>query len=530
MAILSLNLEAPAVDRRSNPMENPSIPLNAAFLSMGIGGYTDSNEVVTEQSSLEVPTVLACVRILSEGIGSLPMRVRENLARGQKPAPSHPLYWLLTQEPNPEMTAITFFSTMMTHAALWQSAYAEIERNSAGQVIALWPRMPWRTKAARVNGRIVFKSTDTPNGTERIIQSDDMIHITGFTMDGLTGSSLIRYCRQSIGLAMVAAKFGARYFANGARPGYFLQPDSPLSPEDMTLLRQDVELLSSGANVHRIGALPPGVKVVNTVSDPTALAEYVAVRKFEREEICSYFRVPGYWVGAAEKVLKATVEAQSEEFLTYSLRPWIERFEQEFQRKLIPSIGRNAGKFTLKFFTEAMLSVDKSTRYTCYTQGRTGGWLSANMVLESEGMEPIPGGDEFLVPLNTVPASQAVEPVETDESPDDAAPSSTRARTLYTPLFADAFARLQNRNKCDFASITQALTPITASLGAYFRTSGTVGAAETAAVAKYFKGLETRVATTDVTTEMGKLVKSMVFAVELDNAQIRAEKVINDSN
>lgn len=508
--------------------------LSAGLLQLGLGNYTDSNENVTEQTSLQVPTVLACVRILSEGVGSIPFRVYEELQRGRCPAKDHYLYYLLTQEPNPEMTAVTFLSTLMTHAALWQNAYAEVERDNNGRAVALWPRMPWRTKPDRVAGRLVFKTTDTPNGVERVIDAQNMLHIVGFTLDALTGSSLIAHARQSIGLAMVAARFGARYYANGARPGFFLQPEAPLSPEDMTLLRQDVEMLSSGANVHRVAAIPANIKVTDIKIDP-AQSEYIATRKFEREEIAASFRVPGYMVGASEKTLKATIEAQNMEFLTYSLRPWIERFEQEFQRKLLPPIGRASGKYTLHFYVDALLSVDKSTRFACYTQARTGGWMSANDIREAEGEQPIVGGDEYLVPLNTQNASTDVEPVETDDEPssDESVEPvrASRAKDLYGPIFSDAFTRLQHRSKKDLASVTQALTPAITSLGAYFRTTTTAGTAEILAVEKYLKGLEGRAAklTGDVAvSELDRVLKSIVFAVATDAAEAHARKVINE--
>jgi HK97 family phage portal protein len=525
-------------ETRSNPMENPSMSLSAGLLSLGLGNYTDSNENVTEQTSLEVPTVLACVRILSEGVGSIPFRVYEELGRGRKPAKDHHLFYLLTQEPNPEMPAVTFISTMMTHAALWQNAYAEIERDNSGRAAAFWPRMPWRTKPARVNGRLVFKTTDTPNGVERVIDAANMLHIVGFSLDGLTGSSLIANARQTIGLAMVAARFGARFYANGARPGFFLQPDAPLSPEDMTLLRQDVEMLSSGANVHRIAALPIGIKVVPAIKDPSAMQEYINTRKYERDEIAAFMRVPGYMIGSTEKVMKSTIEAQNQEFLTYSLRPWLERFEQEFQRKLLPPVGRASGKYTLHFYVDALLAVDTALATAKYTAGRNGGWYSANDIREMQGMECIPvGGDDYLIPLNTVNAASAAEAIETDEEPssDETGPDepvkASRAKELYGPIFTDAFTRLQHRSKKDLESITRALTPAITSLGAYFRTSTTVGTAETQAVEKYLKGLEGRAAnlTGDVAvSELDRVVKSIVFAVSTDAAEAQARKVINE--
>jgi hypothetical protein len=364
-----------------------------------------------------------------------------------------------------------------------------------------------------------------------------MLHIVGMTLDGLTGSSLIGYMRQSIGLAMVAARFGARFFANGARPGFFLQPDenTVLTPQDMTNLRLDVEALSSGGNAWRVAALAKGIKIVPVISDPTAMQEYINVRKFEREEIAAAFGVPAYKVGAAEKTLKSTIEQMSQDWLT-SLLPWIEGIQQEFQYKLLPPIGRASGKYTILFYRDAMLTVDTATRTTKYTAGRMGGWYTVNQILEMEDMEPIgPKGDVTLTPLNMVDsAATSSNDVETVDEPEeiedkDEPVKASRAKQLYAPLFQDAFTRLQHRSKKDLPSITQALTPAITSLGAYFRTTSTVGNAEAQAVEKYLKGLEGRAAqlTGEVAaSELDRVVKSIVFAVATDEAESRAKEIL----
>jgi HK97 family phage portal protein len=540
MEFISLNLqsEVRVAPPTPSPLENPAISLSAGLASLGYGTYTDSNERVTEQSSLEVPTFLACVRILSEGVGSLPMRVYEELERGRRPAKNHDLYYLLTQEPNPESTAVTFFTTMMIHAAVWQNAYAEIERNGYGKPIAFWIRLPWRTK--RVGNALTgyYETTDTAGGVPRRVKSEDMIHIPGFSLDGFNGSSLVAMGRQSIGLAMVAARFGARFYANGAKPSFFLQPESPLSPEDMTLLRQDVELMSSGSNVWRVAALPPGIKTTEIKIEP-ATAQYNETRKFEREEIAAIMRVPGYMVGATDKALKSSIEAQNMEFLTYSLRPWIERFEQEFNRKLLPPIGRASGKYSIHFWTDAILAVDKKTRTECYTAGRNGGWLSINDIRELEGYEVIDGGDTYIQPLNMQNVTADDEGMETDDEVEvqdneptiapTIEPTPTRAKEVFLPLMRDAINRIQHRAKKDSGTFNQSLAPVCQALAAALRT-GEPGAEEQKAIEKYISGAESRSTkwTEDPTEdEFVKLHKALVFAINRDAADAKSKEELS---
>lgn len=511
-------------------LENPQIPLSAGLLSMGMGSITDSNQTVSPHSALEVPTFLACVRILSEGVGSLPLRVYEELERGRRVAKDHPLFYLLSQEMNAESTAITVMTTLMVHASAWQNAYAEIERDAYGRVKALWPRLPWRTKAKRDKGLLVYETTDTAGGVPRVIKAENMLHIPGFSLDGLTGSPIVEHARQSLGLAMVAAKFGARYYANGARPSFFLQPEAPLSPEDMTLLREDISLMTSGTNAWSVASLPQGIKVTPVTID-VAQSQYTETRTFERQEIAAVMRVPGYMVGATEKALKATIESQNMEFLTYSLRPWLERFEQELNRKLLPNVGRSSGKYSIHFWTDALLAVDKSTRTTCYTAGRNGGWLSINDIREAEGLEILPaGGDDYIQPLNMENVASAADGVETDDEVDiepiDQSDPAARTKNILMPVLKDAIGRIQNRSNKDSATFTKTLTPVCTALAATLRT-GDAGAEELKAVEKFISGAENRSKSwsdTAADDEYPKLYKSLVYAINRDAADAKSKK------
>ena len=373
----------------------------------------------------------------------------------------------------------------MTHAVLWQNAFAEIERNPAGQPIALYSRLPWLTKPIRQNGILAFETTDTPNGVKRIIKSEDMIHVIGFSTDGILGRSLVNVARQTVGIAMAATKYGARFFANNARPGGVLELEHPLSPEDMTRLRQDVEAMSSGTNTHRVAVLPQGIKWAKVAIDPVQ-AQYIETEKFTVGEIAAMFRVPGYMVGALEKVLKSTVEAQNSEFLSYSLRPWLNRIEQEVERKLLPPVGRNSGKYTVRFFVDELLRSDYATRIKGYQTGIASGWYSANDVRELLDEPPIEGGDIYYSPLQLVPLSESNEPLDVeDDGEADDGPDTTAARTIFLPLVKDACGRMMARSKKDSTALRTAFLPITAALTTYLNVN-------TAVPDTYFEAMATR--------------------------------------
>jgi HK97 family phage portal protein len=454
------------------------------------------------------------------------------------------------------MSAAVFFQTLMTGAVGWSNAYAKIERDSSGaRPVALWPLLPWKTKPVRKNGILAFETTDTADGLPATIKSEDMLHIVGFTFNGLQGTSFSHLAQQCLGLALVAARFGARFYANGARNSFFLQADHDLSPEELTEMRLDVEALSTGANAWRVANLPNGVKIVPVETNDNALAEYTTTAKYTRDEIAAFMRVPGYMVGSTEKVLKSTVEAQNREFLSYSLQPWLVKIQQEFQYKLLPTMGRTANQYVIRHYLDALLAADTLTMTAKQTAGRMGGWLSVNDIREQLGLEPVPGGDAYITPLNYVTATEAAEGEETDNDPEDTSPDDDKTdtdpevlqakgatkiiaqalqppkqqpRSMFEPLFNDAYSRLQNRSKKDSAAIAQTLSPVCVAVGNYFRSSKTVGTAEQKAVDKYMTGLESRVSTTTADAEFKKLLRCVVYAIEEDSAEARAREHLSE--
>ncbi len=194
-------------------------------------GGTTSGKAVTERSAMQMTAVYACVRILSEAIAGLPLHLyRYEDDGGKEKAVDHPLYLLLHDEPNPEMSSFVFRETLMTHLLLWGNAYAQIIRNGKGEVIALYPLMPNKMTVDRdADGHLYYKymkSTDEaptmPNSTV-ILPPSDVLHIPGLGFDGLVGYSPIAMAKNSIGMAIACEEYGARFFSNGAAPGGVLE-------------------------------------------------------------------------------------------------------------------------------------------------------------------------------------------------------------------------------------------------------------------------------------------------------------------
>ena len=201
-------------------------------------GGSSSSKAVTERSAMQMTAVYSCVRILSEAVAGLPLHLyRYNDSGSKEKAVDHPLYRLLHDEPNPEMSSFVFRETLMTHLLLWGNAYAQIIRNGKGEIIALYPLMPNKMTVDRdENGRLYYsyqRSNDEAIGESGrvILKPSDVLHIPGLGFDGLVGYSPIAMAKNAIGLAIATEEYGAKFFANGAAPSGVLEhPGTLIDP------------------------------------------------------------------------------------------------------------------------------------------------------------------------------------------------------------------------------------------------------------------------------------------------------------
>lgn len=367
-------------------------------------GGSSSGKLVTERSAMQMTAVYACVRILSETIAELPLHLyRYKEGGGKEKATGHPLYLLLHDEPNPEMSSFVFRETLMTHLLLWGNAYAQIIRNGKGQVIALYPLMPNKMTVNRdTNGQLYYqyqRSSDeahTMKGSMVILQPSDVLHIPGLGFDGLVGYSPIAMAKNAIGLAISAEEYGSKFFANGAAPSGVLE--HPGTIKDPSKVRESWQQTFGGsANSNKIAVLEEGMKYTPISISPEQ-AQFLETRKFQINEIARIFRVPPHMVGDLEKSSFSNIEQQSLEFVKYTLDPWVIRWEQSIQRRLLTPDEKKS--YFVKFNVEGLLRGDYASRMNGYATARQNGWMSANDIRELENLDRIPaeqGGDLYLI-------------------------------------------------------------------------------------------------------------------------------------
>ena len=377
-------------------------------------GGSASGKQVNERTSMQMTAVYSCVRILSEAVASLPLNVyRYTDTGGKEKAFDHPLYRLLHDEPNPEMSSFIFRETLMTHLLLWGNAYAQIIRNGKGEVIALYPLMPDRMTVDRdENGRLYYKyrksNDDAPTMESGVVilAPSDILHVPGLGFDGLVGYSPIAMAKNAIGLAIAAEEYGSKFYANGAAPSGVLEHPGTL--KDPARVRDSWNSTFGGSsNSHKVAVLEEGMKYTPISISPNE-AQFLETRKFQINEIARIFRVPPHMVGDLEKSSFSNIEQQSLEFVKYTLDPWVIRWEQALYRTLLTEEEKKT--FFFKFNVEGLLRGDYQSRMQGYATARQNGWMSANDIRELEDLDRIPaelGGDLYLINGNMLPLESA---------------------------------------------------------------------------------------------------------------------------
>lgn len=366
-------------------------------------GRTHAGKRVTDRTALQHTVVYACVRVLSEAIASLPLHVYKYTDKGKERVQQHPLFYLLHDQPNPEMTSFVFRETLMSHLLIYGNAYAQIIRNGRGEVIGLYPLMPDRIKVDRDEcNRLVYiySRYDEANPNFKlqgdiILRQEDVLHIPGLGYDGLVGYSPIAMAKNAIGISLACEEYGASFFGNGASPSGVLEhPGVIKNPERV---RDAWQKAYGGINNHRTAILEEGMKYT-PISIPNNEAQFLETRKFQIAEIARLYRVPLHMIGDLEHATFSNIEEQSLEFVKYTLDPWIIRWEQSLQKALLSESEKK--QYFIKFNVDGLLRGDYASRMQGYATARQNGWMSANDIRDMEEMNPISeedGGNLYLV-------------------------------------------------------------------------------------------------------------------------------------
>jgi|TARA_R100000084_G_scaffold109442_1_gene76898 HK97 family phage portal protein len=370
------------------------------------GSQTASGIKVTPDKALHQPAVFACVRTISEDVASLPIKVYNKISdMSREGIDSHPVNKIFNKRPNAEMTPFTFKEVLTGHVLLYGNGYAEIERDNSGNVIGLWILLPENMQLEVVNGEVVYHYNSKTAGTITF-PSEKIFHLKGLGHDGLIGYSPIEYARETIGISAAMEKSGGAFFSNSSRPSGILSHPAKLSEGAAKRLRESWQGMYSGSgNTGRTAILEEGMKW-EQLSIPHSDAQWLEARQYSLQDIARIYRMPPHMIGDLSNATFSNIESQQISYMQSTLAPWMRRWEQEINRKLI---GDNEQKVYAEFLAEELLRGNTIERYDAYRMARESGWLSVNDIRKRENLNPIEGGDSYIQPLNFVDSTLANE-------------------------------------------------------------------------------------------------------------------------
>ena len=345
---------------------------------------------------------MACVRLRSETIASLPLHLYDDK---KEVASDHPLYAILHDKPNANMSAIEYWQAVIANKDLRGNSYSLIVR-SGNRVISLEP--------LDVDGMVVERMKDgslryeyTTNGVKEVFSEDEIFHFKGFSLDGIRGLSTIAYAADTLGFQIDANKTAQNEFKNGLKAGGFLKTgERTLDDVQRTRLKLSMAEFSRPENTGKNMVLEAGMDYVAANRINPQDAQLLESRYFGIEEICRAFNVPPQLIGHTDKASSwaSSLEQTNMAFLTYSLRPDLVRLEQLIARKLLTPTERL--KYKPRFSVEGLLRADSQARSQFYTTMLQNGVMSRNDVRRLEDLPPVDGGDELTVQLNLTTINQ----------------------------------------------------------------------------------------------------------------------------
>jgi HK97 family phage portal protein len=359
---------------------------------------------VTEHSALDYAPVWAGVGTLSRDVAKLPLVLNKNLPNGgTERFKSHPLYRILHDEWNPEMSSYKARETMQALCLLYGNAYAEIVRDGIGRPVGMYPIDPTRVTPLRDEdtGRLAYRVTNG-KGRQTIVIPANMIHISSLSLDGIIGQSIVAHARESFGLGIAVERFGGTFFGNGATFGGVVEVPGLLTEAAKDNVRTAIEAVHAGVErAHKILVLAGGSKFNARGTAPNE-AQMVEVRKFQVTEVARWLNMPAHKLGDLENAHFTNIEEQELQYYQGCVSGWLEMWEQELTRKLIAPLEYK--QQSIEHVMEGVLRGSSAQRADFYTKLFNIGAININRILQLENMNPIgPAGDVHLVPLNMIP-------------------------------------------------------------------------------------------------------------------------------
>ncbi len=411
-------------------LENPHLNLSdpeawAEIFGDQIG--TEAGVAVNWKTALTYSPVWQAIRLLSSSAAQLPLevfrRTEDTGHRGREVDKLHPAYMRVRRMANPCMAAFTFWGRIMFHLLLWNRAFAVIDRTNNGKIQGLYPLLPDRTRPVPVTGGRMFASEIA--GTIEYFHDVDILFFEGLSFSVDEPCETLQAARNSFALGLAAEKFTSRFFKNGAQAGGILEVPTSMTKKAADKLEEGFKNKYTGLDsAFRTVILREGAKFHNTQVEPQK-AQTQELRSEQVREVARRFNLPPHMLNDTSRSNYNTLEQENRRYLDYSLSPWLTTITSQCWAKLLTSAEQESDSHYFEHNTAALLAADIRTTVDVLVTGIQWGVFSANEARAKLNMNPRPGGDEFLTPLNMA---------QTGDTPAGDGTSSEADRSIRTAV------------------------------------------------------------------------------------------------
>lgn len=360
------------------------------------GQMTASGITLTPEGAQKVSAFYRGVDLLSTALAMLPLPIYKRLPNddGADPAKDHPLYDVLHRKPNGWQDTFQWRRLMMRHLILRGNGYNRILPGARGFADQLWPMSPDRMKPELLDsGRIVYRYRDKKTGQVTTYTQDEIFHLRGVSDDGVEGVGVVTWARDSLGLALATESYASKLFSQGALYGtVFSVPQKP-DPETEAAIQWSVQQYHGLEHAHKAIIGWSGAKV-EKVALTGEESQFINSRKFSIDDIARWLGLPPHMIGSLDRSTNNNIEQQGQEFVTYSLGPWLTLFEMAINDQLILRPDAYFAEFT----RDALVRGDIANRWQAYQVAVSTGTFTRNEIRRLENRKKLPGLDEPLDP------------------------------------------------------------------------------------------------------------------------------------
>lgn len=368
---------------------------------------------VKGKNALKEATVFACIRILSESVAKLPLKIYQD-QNGIKKATEHHLYSILKTRPNPYMSSFNFFTCLEAQRNIYGNSFASIEFDRHGKVKGLWPVDAQKVEIWIDNKGVLSSQNklwyiiNLDKGKQAKLTPDEILHFKGFTLDGISGITPLEYLKRLIENGASGAEYINKFFQNGMQTKGIVQYVGDLNPEAEQTFREKFEQMSSGLkNAHRISLLPIGYQF-QPVSLKLTDAQFLENTELTIRQIAAAFGIKMHQLNELSRATHTNISEQQRQFYIDTLMAILTMYEQELTYKLLLNSELEKG-FYCKFNVDAIVRADIKTRYEGYATAIQNGFMTPNEVRAKEELESRPEGDRLLINGNFIPVEMAGE-------------------------------------------------------------------------------------------------------------------------